>query len=82
MEDTDMPVYAPELLVQEVWELYGLEVDVNTAYNYADTDPLITPETLYMYVTGEAPPGTPQEPAPREKGPSLLSRLWKALRKS
>ncbi len=41
----------PELLVEEVREMYGIEVPLEIAITYLDADPFLTPESLYYYVT-------------------------------
>lgn len=41
----------PEYLVQEVFNQYGIEVPLETAITLLDSDPYLTPESLYLYVS-------------------------------
>ena len=40
---------SPEYLIQEVMNRYGVEVPMETVITYLDSDPYLTPETLYDY---------------------------------
>ncbi len=40
----------PEYLQQQVFEMYGLEIDLSTVYIYLEMDPYLTPESLYLYI--------------------------------
>ena len=42
---------SPEYLIQEVMNRYGVEVPMETVITYLDSDPYLTPETLYDYVS-------------------------------
>ena len=42
-----------EYLQQQVYEIYGLEIDLSTVYIYFEMDPFLTPESLYLYVTSQ-----------------------------
>ena len=41
---------SPEYLIQEVMNRYGVEVPMETVITYLDSDPYLTPETLYDYI--------------------------------
>ena len=42
---------SPEYLIEEVMNQYGIEVPMETVLTYLDSDPYLTPESLYDYVT-------------------------------
>ena len=42
---------SPEYLIEEVMNQYGIEVPMETVLTYLDSDPYLTPETLYDYVS-------------------------------
>lgn len=42
---------SPEYLIQEVMNRYCVEVPMETVITYLDSDPYLTPETLYDYVS-------------------------------
>lgn len=42
---------SPEFLIQEVMNRYGIEVPMETVLTHLDSDPYLTPETLYDYVS-------------------------------
>ena len=42
---------SPEYLIQEVMNRYGVEVPMETVLTYLDSDPYLTPETLYDYIS-------------------------------
>ena len=42
---------SPEYLIQEVMNRYGVEVPMETVITYLDSDPYLTPETLYDYIS-------------------------------
>ena len=42
---------SPDYLIQEVMNRYGVEVPMETVLTYLDSDPYLTPETLYDYVS-------------------------------
>lgn len=41
----------PEYLVEEVRNIYGIEVPLETAITYLESDPYLTPDSLYDYVS-------------------------------
>ena len=41
----------PEYLVQEVFDQYGIEVPLETVITLLESDPYLTPESLYLYVS-------------------------------
>lgn len=41
----------PEYLAQEVFEQYGIEVPLEIVISYLESDPYLTPESLYLYVS-------------------------------
>lgn len=41
---------SPEYLMQEVMNRYGVEIPMETVITYLDSDPYLTPETLYDYI--------------------------------
>ena len=42
---------SPEYLIQEVMNRYGVEVPMETVITYLNSDPYLTPETLYDYIS-------------------------------
>jgi hypothetical protein len=42
--------YDPQCLVDEVLDQYGIEVPLELCVAYLESDPYLTPETLYMYM--------------------------------
>ena len=42
---------SPEYHIEEVMNQYGIEVPMETVLTYLDSDPYLTPESLYDYVT-------------------------------
>ena len=41
----------PEYLIKEVRNRYGIDVPMETAITYLDSDPNLSPESLYDYVS-------------------------------
>lgn len=39
----------PEYLIEEVRNTYGIDVPMETVIAYLESDPYLTPETLYQY---------------------------------
>ena len=46
-----MVTNTPEYLIEEVRKQYGVDVPLETAITYLDSDPYLTPESLYDYVS-------------------------------
>ena len=41
----------PESLAEDVYNMYGIVIPLEIVINYIESDPYLTPETLYDYYT-------------------------------